>query len=192
MRAIKAPCPGCREPNKYRRSDEVCGDCKALLAEAEQMRKMIEKRASTNMAAVRVPWSHCLPYIAYCDRDTVQKPFIELALAIGDRLSVEVEVGDRWRYTTQSTCIDVEERPLLRGQSGGMSYPIYLIPRKAAEAIEQLYTAIQAATDAAYKKGHHDGRQLLMNLHSGDITLKELEERIGIEDKPFDAVRARR
>lgn len=193
-RPIKDPCPGCAEPNKTRYRDSVCSDCKMLLAEAKTLRKDLEERAARDMAVVKVPWPYLLPYIANCKREPIQASIIDLVEAIGSRASTTHESGNRgYTYTHETTNADIpDSEPLIEGQDGGSSFPLYLIPRKAKEALEALYSGIQAATVDAFRSGHQEGRDLLMSMHSGDITLDEMERRAGIVDESKPKERKRR
>ncbi len=195
-RRCSAPCPGCKTPDKYRFADEVCTDCKNAMAEARALRADVERRANADMVAVGVPESaHWLPYIGEGDRSAhaeIQESLVKLARAVGHLITIEVERGSMgYRYSSQETSAEVDRVELIKGQHCSMP-PVYLLPREAHEAIVTLYEGIKKVAHTAHQTGHQEGRDLLMSMHAGTITLDEMEARAGIADRTYEEKKAGR
>lgn len=195
-RRCESPCPGCKATGKYRFKDEVCNDCKALFAEVEAYRAEL-KRLLTDPAIIAVDTPepnrpHDLPYIHMCGSDNCDELHrAMLALVHGAGVSIGFRAPSEWGESYyQRIGVEVDAVKVVSGQKGGDH--ALLLQRSVHEAFKRLYSAIESAVTHAYREGHEEGRDLLMSLHAGDITLAEMEERVGIAQRTTAADSARR
>lgn len=157
MRGSQKPCPGCGGTKAYRKSDEVCTDCKSLLKRAQWMDEQLSKLGDDEVIVAIGQRSHWNAYIhskSGKGRD-LQEIFHRLALSA----------------SRPALAYHAEFELLGKIDNGGRMY--VKMPRPLAEAIKDLRSAIQPALEAEYEAGKADGHNLLMRLANGDLSVNE-------------------
>lgn len=175
MGRTRKPCPGCGEVCQNRAADDVCSDCRLSFDALATLRKEID-RAIDNGYAMPVKLhgaKHWQPWIC-SDCDEVQDLFLKLCRAIGVRAWYRTE---RWGYAHSAMAIerDTEGLKFDQKRSGRSERPDeqYLIPVGAVSILPELYRAIGDLADQQYLRGHQEGRDLLMSLQAGSITVDD-------------------
>lgn len=165
-RGSSKPCPGCGKTSSYRKADEVCMSCKALLNSAAKWKQqlvMLESGADQIVVAIGKQ-SYWNEYIHDHIRNgkgygrSLMDIFQRLALA-SSRPAVELEA---------------EYKLLGKIDPGGTMH--ITMPRSLAEVIKELHQFIQPMLDEVYSAGKHDGHRLLMRLAEGDLSPNEFLE----------------
>lgn len=168
MRQAKKPCPNCGNYDPWRKSTEICRECKSLIRDGNCFRQELKKRINL------VP---SFLYEAYYLNDTYyhcggSKEINEARKAIYD-LALSISMDD------PNNKGDYRKDPfMLGGNSSHTGSPAnsVLVDKTALDAIIRLNNAIKKLTKSAYSKGHREGRDLLKQLASGDITINDMNE----------------
>ncbi len=190
MSRTTKPCPGCGEVHPYRPAAEVCGDCEAKFEELRVLKQSIRQAIENGhlvVANLHGAW-HWQPYITGPNRDDVQKLFLELCEAVSQRTWRETSEG-HFHYGILDTEGDKRDNTLIvpkarndRKESGDNQC---MLPSHAANILPKLYQAISDLADSCYLEGHQKGRDLLMSLHSGELTMADFEDRAFSTDKRY-------
>lgn len=195
----RKPCPGCHQPPPWgtywkRPADSVCAACQAYLEWAKQQRS---KTVQPNLVEVAVPpleSVHCWPRF-YCglagSHTEVRERLEQLLATLFCQLSEEVGVLD---FVSGMTVDGVPEYLLNKGvRDGGLEWRMFLkrfgdrpiqnasvirlIRPDVAQTFRDLYDAIADALIETHADSTTEGRNLLLQLASGGITMEDFNRR---------------
>ena len=174
MSRTTKPCPGCGVVHSRRSSAEVCHECRAVFVSHKILVESLEAAIDAgDLEPVRLYGaSHWQPYIGP-ESDHVNRLFMDLCHAV----SVRTWRDGEWH--TERDIIDRENKAVVKSDRSANGSPSqqYLMPAGACKTFGNLHESIRTLVDHSYLRGHEKGRDLLMSLHSGDITLAEFEDR---------------
>lgn len=167
-----SPCPGCGAKGAMRKATEVCHECQTLIKEAKARRAQVKRIKDTE--PTRLPFApHCLPALYRPDRessDTIKRFVFDLIKLVGQEIS--------WNAVPFPPETNHNSHYVINGSSGcdssGRTY--WLIPKGLKEILNELYSAIQTGSEAAYQEGQEHGHNLIMGLATGETTIDELNE----------------
>lgn len=154
------PCPGCGEVRQHRKATELCGQCQN---EIRSGRLYLSQTEDLHLEVVNCPKRHYqFPsnYREFNDR------FGELIEAIG----IKVERGHRFSgrgvtpYAGRMGTINCGENYLF-------------MPEGVGEALKNLFESVISETKKAEKKGFESGKSILGNLASGELSMKDFNDR---------------
>lgn len=175
MKPSSKPCPGCSAKGAYRKADEVCNECKALIKEAKARRNQVARLRDTE--PTKLPFApHCLPLI-HRFRDFGRGPDVVITHFIFDLIHL---VGQEINWTAAKFPPETRQHHhyLIEGPSGCDSgdSTYWLIPRGLKQMLNSLYSAIQGGSEFAYQEGKQAGHNLIMGLATGETSIDELNE----------------
>jgi len=186
MRTRK-PCPACHEVHPGRAADEVCYECKKLLEDGRKARQASARNIQyEDRVFVHVPrHRHWFPsfYHGTADRDdTLRDLMADLIRLVTREEVIEHRPASAEYLTGPEFSIHQIDRsqhflPRYAGWEDDSSAPARTASREAVALIRGLYTAIGESRERAYKTGRAHGQNLLLQLASGDLTVKEFNER---------------
>lgn len=176
------PCHCCGGTLHQRPKDSICSDCKKLVADAQAMRDAVDAQAASGEA---MPFytherDYALPHIPNVgSNDGLKQAFHKLSELVStpttERPPMVRDPGKFARPTDKIT----EDKWFLWASNNLRSHD-WTCQRTfnpaVADAIRTLFLATRDATDKAYKEGHRDGRDLLMQLAAGEITMDKLND----------------
>lgn len=169
MSRTRKPCIGCGEVHPYRPADKLCHDCARDLQLGQRLRKKI-KAGKADVKIYKVAeygWSHWYPYIHVGHSGEAGDEFRRAFDLVVTQSSDPAEIGS----------IDTEILvPANNFTTSDQQYPVSMKP-ELAEGLRRLYLAVQSIADEAYKNGKADGCDLLNGLASGEMSVKEFNER---------------
>lgn len=174
MRAQKNPCPECGEIDIFRKTGEICRECKRLI----NLARMIEdeqKKLEEDSVFVRFSDTyHWNEYIHTKGREyrseDPRKVLTRLAISVS-----KLVISPEWR---QEALYVLGKRDPSSG-----SGKVWIMKRETAEAIQDLREMIPELIDSAYAQGKKDGSNLLLRLASGDMAPNEWIEKTKIEEE---------
>lgn len=186
------PCPGCGE-EILRKKDSVCPNCHALLETAREHKKLYEElKVKDGMIECKIPFGWDVPRF-YTMRSNQHneslKPLGEI-LAKLSRL-VSVPKGKRVHYSYMSYL----DNRLMYEQEGdqewGEKLPVIyktdsgkwkfqgdvVMPEQIFNCLNELSEAIEEAISGTEKSAVEYGKNALLMLQNGHITMKEFNEK---------------
>lgn len=159
-----------------RRKTEVCNECRATLDIGRQLKE--ERRQSTHAAMIMREVPHALPYLRKAPSSNcgkVQAAFWRLSMLLSRPTD---ETADMNHGPSERLGSSPGYLYLWRDRHDGHSWAVTrVIDRATADALGDAYEAVKRMAEAAYADGHADGRNLLMQLASGDLTPDQFNER---------------
>lgn len=195
------PCPGCGEDDgglKFRKTGEVCSDCKHLLNQARRHRENQAKQTERQpyLIGYSGPTSYTgepstgfvgiIPhynrgFYAYDHRATLgyseQKELRASFWKLADVLVEPVELPLARKHQNldgKKTVPNFIESKLKDSKVDG-EWPVLVDP-EIRNRMGRLYEAIYRALISAWEDGFRTGENLLGQLASGDITINDLNE----------------
>lgn len=170
------PCPGCGQVDPYRPAASVCRACRDALDRDKAL--LAARKAQEGKVLTRMPHApHALPYIQYAFefKSAFQESFSLLAAAAGE----VVPAAHAYELTdTEQAGVLVPEHNKGMNVGGYSLHPNFLlIDPGALEALRAVYASVVNIARVAHADGLADGRSLLTGLASGEITVKEFNER---------------
>jgi len=180
------PCPGCGR-SKERKPEEVCEDCKALIAQAKAHNEWAAKLTDTETELVRVPEEHNThaypqfymgsPRSGRTSRDDGPRRQISNLLA---RLINQISEPVRNSvWGTGAAILSNAEGPFnQRGWSRNWENARHLrtMPKATAQTIRDLYDAVANALVETHELSKRDGRNLLFGLAEGDVSVNDFNK----------------
>lgn len=176
------PCHCCGSTLHQRPKDRICSDCVKLVADAQAIRQAQDSQAASGEA---MPFytherDYALPYLAHVDRDLgLQAAFLKLSELLSTPTKDRPPMVPDPRVKSPHDYKITEDKWFLWGsnniRSGDWVCQRTFSPA-IAEAIRTLFLKTREAIEQAYKNGHKDGRNLLMQLAGGEITTNQLNE----------------
>lgn len=172
------PCPGCGgtpEPYRPRPKNGVCSNCRATLDAATRRREEVVQAGERTVLLYAFPTQpHWLPYLRECrphgDEMSTQKAFWQLVMAVSSPKTVGCAYADGGRLI-----------PTKKGRhsdfSPGRPEDYREIDSVTVQHLRLLWDEIDKSLDATYKDGQQHGTSLLMQLHSGELSMQEFEKR---------------
>lgn len=158
MRAQRKPCPECGETDIFRKTGEICRECKRLIKLARAIDKQQNELESDFIFVRFSDTSHWNEYIKTEGRDynakDPRKVLTRLALSVASPV---------FFYSSGR-----DDLPIL-GKNESGSGKQWTMKKETAEAIKELRDMIPELIDSAYSEGKRDGNNLLMRLASGDM-----------------------
>lgn len=172
MARVTKPCPACKTTDHRRDgADEVCSECKRLLAFAKAELKRREGLSKDNAEIVRAP-ERDYAIDGFYSRgvhsdvsDGVKKAMHALIMSVTDPVSSAEGFPD-WEAKIR-VLPSSKTRDWLK---------CYRIKKSTATAIIELDTAIRKLQKAAETGAYEDGHNLLIGLASGEMSVKEFNE----------------
>lgn len=172
------PCPGCgglvtfgtfdgqikREP--FRRVDEVCDECKDLIAEAKQAR---ERQQTDRMREIRNLTGPSYEHGASFYERTIDKIVHDLVLATSEAVPEFGSAESSGYVFTREA-----DRPKHFGKP--WSYGWISINPHVASLFDELDRRVIKALGDEYARGWRDGSRMLQRLATGEITPAQFEE----------------
>jgi hypothetical protein len=159
MPKTKKPCPACKNVEPSRGADEICYRCEDLLKTA----RLLSEQQEREFPAVRlVPEQpHWLPRIWRSEADReAQEAFLAVCRMIGKHLPKQ------------------HAKPLISKQESSWSSDtnIYAFQEGIPEMLDRLYNALTKIPDAAYREGKRDGRNLLVRIAEGELSIEDINK----------------
>lgn len=164
------PCHGCGSTLPHW-SDHVCDECAKAI---KGYKTIMEERAAAGdmVDMLSKERYYALPSIGYaCDSE------------IRDLIKRRVHQLTQWLSVPSETVSSYGLPQIFRFGGSGASkdehqwQTVVRIRPEYAEAIGELYQAIGTALDQAEKRGHQEGRSLLLSLAGGHITTDEFNDK---------------
>jgi hypothetical protein len=161
------PCPSCREVDRWRKSDEICGSCKKLIEDGKTFRQFVKESDATEVVNVPDPGrSHDYPYI-YRGGERGRE-FASAFHKLVWLLAKPVQPDQQAKHLITA--------PL--GRDGGHYYgQCAAIQKGARELLDAVYQSAMLMVLDAYKEGKDDGISLLNQLASGEMSVDKFNER---------------
>jgi len=190
MGLTRKPCHGCGKAEGWHPTGELCNKCKSKMQIADDYIAFQEKlKKDPKIIAANVPDSWCSPsfYVKRsearknADSETIGKIFKELVYAVSlssiPTYSFEVWQG---KYTGQKSKYNNEKAEIkMINQGKNYNYGNYdfsktvFLDKIVAEIIERLFAEVKKELLKRETAGFEYGKNLLMQLNDGKITLKE-------------------
>lgn len=175
MGRTRKPCPGCGEVCSYRPAAEVCHGCKTLMEDGRAWREWV----AVSVGESEVAKTGALPYLRddpregdmWRGKEMVDSAFKRLVGVMSAPLTRE---GGASKYQLGLNDIDPLITP--RREEIGYMEP-RAFPKGTVAALRELWRAIVALRDNAYRSGKRDGTRIWEELESGELGLKKYEER---------------
>ena len=163
----KLPCHGCGSTLTHR-TGQVCDDCRAALREH---REIMAQRAATKGAVVMLskerayalPRLPHLPGRGFGDEPPIQTGFLALVAALSTKAAYDSGAPQIFRKPPKDTSLEEWRTNVL-------------INPDHAKVLGDTYEAIRVSLEHAYAKGHAEGRNLLGQLASGQITADQFND----------------
>lgn len=189
------PCPGCKR-EEHRPKDELCLACRHELERARELLKDFERKRATGAAVPfilreRVSYYNLGPSRhGFGDRlrDAVRVLLARVTTPASDETprkdpSKPIERRKTWSPSGREIEVDYEEWPFFLASDEGISRTYESAGERALvladpitrEAVSELDLAIRETVAEAYKAGKEDGRNILLGLASGDVTIDEFD-----------------
>lgn len=169
-RGSKKPCPGCGKIDEWRPADKVCSDCQHLLKNAAKWEKQLSKITKDEAVVSFGEMYHWNQYI-YTHINNV------------DNLSSQImrQFHELCKAAPTREAVNRPHEFTLMGKIEQYNAPKYVMPRRLAEAIKNLYDMLQPMIDKVYEAGKNDGHNLLRRLATGDIAPNEFLQKTEAE-----------
>lgn len=162
---VKKPCAGCGETPRYGREiDKVCADCEKLIKEAADARAKAAKKGGSLVKLPRYFPSYSASYERarfWSGSDGIAKHFKAAVEALAK---------------ASSSPHAADPVILFRGEECDYSGALFEMGEEAVAALRLLDEKIKEAISEALAAGYQAGQNLLANIASGEITIKELNE----------------
>lgn len=161
----KGTCPGCGESTSFDKG-HVCDGCAELLKLAREAQHKAEKRKGLLYSVTQ----YCPSFHAesgnghHYVRSEVGKALGNAVMALG--IPAPADRGDKIQQLFKR---DLDDRDDTRGT-------ILELGKEGADACRELYAEIQDAIQAAFDDGYQQGQNLLFQLASGEVSVKDLND----------------
>jgi len=173
----RKPCPGCGEAPEHdylwRDADTVCDTCKRKLALVDEWTKANAKLREEGGAHVRLPRSISLYHsprttaAERAERQALEEALIELCAVCGEDVPSE-RLAEQWFRADESLDGDTA--------NNGTGGDVVMMRRARIEALKKTLAAAKVCGKASYLSGEAHGRNALMRLATGDLSLKDFAD----------------
>ena len=189
------PCPGCGKKNE-RKADSVCPDCLGLLEDGRSHRKLYEElKAQKKMIECQVPFGWDVPRFSTFrtnqHNDSLEplgKCLAKLSQLVcvpdghdvgygymrylGNRPSYSIKDGDAGGYDLP--VVYIEKRPGGKNKYNGQGKAI--MPKAIFDCLFELSEAIETAIAETEKSAAEYGKNALLMLNDGHLTMEEFNK----------------
>jgi len=155
------PCPGCGQIGCYRKSNEVCNDCKLKIKRSEFLEKELTKLTDDEIIVTFGRASHWNKYLH--THSGAGRNLMDIFQRIAESASRESMIK--------------KSDYVLLGKIDSFAEQYSVMPKKLADAIKDLRIDVEKAIEEEYKCGKKDGQNLLHQLASGDLSVNDFNER---------------
>jgi hypothetical protein len=179
MAYTKKPCPGCGEVHPYRSANSVCTPCAEKLKNYDKLDALIKAEHGKQTDIYFVPdddW----PWIPmkgcnFDGRRDFGKLLSRLVKAAGKKLST----GDGQSSTSYCYFKGVERESIPKRTSCDEHVwrSHVSLPKRFAVIVQELHDALCRAFKAEYAAGVSDGKNLLLGLQTGEVSLEDFWEK---------------
>lgn len=174
---VKGPCPGCKTGQRHPK-DSVCSDCKQLMATGAAA---VKKAAGDAAAGTVQPfiWAStywCIPYYygPGVDCSRVQAVLFDLVAMVSD---MQPEGTAKGEYKQPGDHRTFECWPaVIEGHKYHDWVRVVHMKPKDREVIQALDQVLRDTMAGAYAAGKRDGRNLLLGLASGEVSVGGFNE----------------
>lgn len=172
MARVTKPCPACKGTDYPRAADGICSECQRIIAWAKMRQADDAKKNGEEISVMTKEVHYALPRY-FTKHGSVSSLVTEkLSKALHTLIMTMARKGGSYQATIQ-----VPEWP--KGSEGSSIYDwkMPVIMRKdQAEAVNDLDKAFREFVAAVSEAGYEEGRNLLMSIASGKISMAELNE----------------
>lgn len=173
------PCPVCKTVNAdYGRPiDGICPECNRLVEDGRRYRRQMAKAARVLVRCLTAEFPGGLPYLRHVGsfHDDPAERFRTAYHAVLRECAVLPSSKQDNRYlATPPKCLPV----LPDRDTSGMrsTCEVLFVAPGAADALQQLYVAVQEMLDEAHAEGRQEGDNFVSQLVSGDVSMKDLTD----------------
>ena len=181
------PCIGCGAKGE-RRKDALCYECLGLLETGKMHNKLYcDLSLNPDIIEISIPKSWCTPRF-YANRSSIRSDYFDkigkILAILSQRLSMHNNKHPAWSYRCY-----LENRLDFADGSAKRNAPIIfqkkaydwqkgaIIPKDIFELLTELHNSIVAVLDDVEEKGVSYGKNALMQLSNGDITIDEFNSK---------------
>lgn len=187
MAHTKKPCPGCGQIDRNRAADQVCGVCRkkldriaAIEAEAEQLRATVST-ASAMETKPRLVYLPTRNYNIMDQRDRlIDSPefstFRLSTAAVIRSLTQPLDQGRKTNHWNQRDSVPAICDHAI-SESSAENFGYAELSDEAVKTVRQWWKDLTAFGRTCYAAGVEDGRDLLVQLANGGMTLDQVNER---------------
>jgi hypothetical protein len=180
------PCPGCGSTNE-RPQNKVCDNCEKLILLGKDYLKMQEdlKNNKDNIPAYIDTWGSNAFYLKKAHFDLEDRLGEKLGKLLQE-LALLISIPMPNEYTKFSLYPDSkmhaynypkkEEIKIFETRNGAQAKHIMFDNKRKADILNELRDTIEKALEEVEKAGIEYGKNVLLQLNKGDITLKDFEE----------------
>ncbi len=175
MTRIKKPCPGCKLTMYHRPSvDDVCVQCAKRLKTAVEIEEFkAANKGSGNVVVQTVERDYALPNLHHYCQDLRSESAAEIKHAFHELIMINVEQHLTDNYAKKP---DMFVPPPIE-QNARLDWAITAVmPKRQAVAINALWKAVCQVLGNVSEQAHDRGRNLLLGVATGDITVNALNE----------------
>lgn len=168
MARVTKPCPACRGTTYPRAVDGICSECQRIIAWAKMRQADDEKKNGEEISVVTKEVHYALPRYHY-EHGHIEHDIDDcLSKAMHALIMTMARKGGAYNATEWVPPEDAygSRRHELRA---------YMVMRKdQAEAVNALDKAFRAFVAAVSEAGYEEGRNLLLSIAAGKISMDEL------------------
>jgi len=198
---MKKPCPGCGAADCYRKADQVCGDCRHALEEWGKYKSEFSQQKNLATVIIKGAW-HWYPQFYGCGPRCHPAGFSETREALGETFAA---LGKAlcvtrldWKdipHTERKDALPLFFKPDVRYPKKSNEY--YAKPAKypssdgdsghtgnfgkidstVLDLLRKLWDHTARFSEMAYLGGLQDGKDILFQLASGELSASELAEK---------------
>lgn len=173
MARVTKPCPACKTTEYPRAADGICSECERTIAWAKMRREDDAKKNGEEISVVTKEVHYALPRY-FVSHGRVQDNTDQLlSRALHALIMTMVRKGGRHDATMR-----VPEPPKDNMGNSIHDWKMYVVMRKdQAEAVNALDKAMREFTTELADDAYNEGRNLLLSIASGDMSINELNEK---------------
>ncbi len=174
MTRIKKPCPGCKLTMHHRPSvDDVCVQCQERLKTAVEIEEFkAANKGAGNVVVQTVERHYALPNLHHYCQDLGSENSTKLTEAFHELITINIEQKLADNYAKKP---DLFVPPYEKNER--LDWAITAVmPKRQAVAINALWKAICEVLGNVSEQAHDRGRNLLLGVATGDITVNALNE----------------
>lgn len=173
------PCHGCGK-DEYRRKATLCRACTETIEKAEQRQRELAAMGDDAPAPhLMKERAYALPSLWHCEREPVEQAFFDLGQLLSEPTTghppYEKPDQDHQYPWVDESKWNVWPFPQNSYRSSDWVC-VRAIRPSHAQAIRTLFAAVRQALDEAHTQGFKEGKNLLAQLASGQITMDKFNE----------------
>lgn len=186
MAYTKTPCPGCGTVDHHRPANAVCQSCRQKLdrvAEIEAENQQLRAQVAETLSAETAPYVIYLPDSGYgiaqgrLAKSDAYSTFAKATAAMFKTMTAPLARGrvERWPGTVP---VRYEYGTRTLTENHAEHYGWAELTKDGAEAARAWWKAMAAMVQAHYGAGVEDGRDLLVQLATGEMTVSQVNDRV--------------